>query len=577
LTDNRQLEALYRNVRDKMKCGDLDGFQKGDIQTIYKLIRDNSHNCPFDRDSLQYDFFKLQSYLHILKEAQDERFLNSNSLYLKAVSISLEFGDYLEELQYDQRRLLSTLASKFLEEFNSGTLKLSTTNDQELLKEKARLVSTYANHLWRSHFYEEAERAVKSATRIVLTALRPKGIQCNTVLGALYYVESKLLRHYGKYKECEERLTKAIDCYSLWVMYNSKNPKNIQLASYKTAIFLGEIAWCKNSRGRCIDALALINSARLLILPTEWQLDKARLNLIYADVARAFFGTDSSLLGEPISVVNHSYSVFKKHSHDRLKSRAAYSLAVLNYYGNNLPRAEQSLNEVERFSEKSKDVRWRVNCWTLMARIRIKQGRVDNALSLLSQSIDHATTHRLMDQLVVAHIVKGEAYCLKGNYVEAVESFEEASKLNEKRIGAGIEVSSERNKGWILLSLAHVHLLNNDVGQAKAYLERWDHLGSVEFKWLHEHAEQIRQAIKARLPKDFTIKSGTSSLNWKRHENELAAWLINEAKLQIGSEKDSDIADAIGISTRRLGQLKSETKEKLSTPKINFLRRSKKS
>ena len=567
MIDSRQLEALYRNVRDKLKCGKLDGFQKADIQKIDNLIRAKSLKCPFDEDSLQYAFFKLQSHLQNLKGAHDDSFFNNNPLYLKALSITLELRDYLEELQDEHRWLLSRLAQRFLDEFNANKLKLSTANDRELLKEKARLVSTYANNLWRRHNFEKAEQAVKSATRIILTELRPRGMQCNTVLGGLYYVESKLLRHHGMYKACEERLTKAIDCYSLWVMGNSANPKNIQLASYKIAMFLGHIAWCKNSRGLCTDALALIDSARLLMLPTEWQLDQAHLALIYADVARAFFGTDADLLEEAIAIVNSSYRTFKNHPHARMKARAAYTLALLNFYGNNLVKAEQNLTEVKQFSEKTGDIRWCVNCWTLMARIRVKQGKADEALSFLSKSIDHAKTNRLLNQLVVAHIVKGEARCLLENYAGAIESFDEALKLNEKRIGSGIEVSSERNRGWILLSLAHSYLLNNDVGQAKIYLARWDQLDNVEFKWLHEKAERIRQKLKARLSQDFNINSGTDSLRWKSHEAELAAWLIDEAKLQTGSEKDKDIAKAMGITTRRLGQLKRDIKKKLNGTK----------
>jgi tetratricopeptide (TPR) repeat protein len=578
LIDRGHLEGLYRNVRDRLKCGKLDGFQKADIQEIDKLVKAKSFTCSFPEDSLQYAFFKLQSYLHSFGDPHANPVIIGNPLYLKAISISLEFRDYLEELPYDDLHLLGTLARRFLDEFNGGTLKLSTPNDRKLLKEKARLVSTYANQLRRQHQYKEAEQAVKSATRIILTALQPKGMQCNTVLGGLFYVESKLLRDYGQYRGCEEKLTEAIKCYSSWVIDNSDNPKNIQLASYKIALFLGNIAWSKNSRGFCTDALALINAARLLILPTEWQLDKAHLDLIYADVERAFIGTNSKKLEEAISIVDCSYVTFKNHPHNRMQSRAAFASALLNFYGNNLKRAEKKLIEVERFSKKSRDIKWLVNCWTLIARIRIKQGKADDALSFLSKSIDESITAQLANQLVVAHIVKGEAHCLSGNYQDAIESFDEARKFNENRIGAGIEVSSERNKGWILLSLAQTHLLNNDVGQAKTYLERWEHLESVEFKWLHENAERIRQEVKARSSQAFTVESGTGLLNLKKHEKDLTAWLINQAKLQTGSEKNNDIANALGIGTRRLGQLKRDLNDDddLPPPKINFPRRKKK-
>lgn len=153
-----------------------------------------------------------------------------------------------------------------------------------------------------------------------------------------------------------------------------------------------------------------------------------------------------------------------------------------------------------------------MNCLTLLARIRIKQGKAADGLSFVRESINEAETARLKNQLVVAHIVKGEAWCLLENYEEAAESFDEARKLNERRIGEGIEVSSERNKGWILLSIAHMHLLKDDVRQARIYLERWEQLDGVELQGLQEKAEQIRQEVEARSSEDFTIVSLTDSL-----------------------------------------------------------------
>lgn len=180
--------------------------------------------------SLQYDFFKLQYHLFASGKPLLDSALNSNPLSLKAISISLEFRDYLEELSADNKDLLVKLASQFLEEFRSDTLKLSTRNDRELVKEKARLLSVHANQLRRAHKYEEAINAVRSATFVLKKLLQPIGTHCRTVLGGLSYVESKLLRHHGQYRECEDKLTDAINYYSLWVMDNAKDPQNIQLA-----------------------------------------------------------------------------------------------------------------------------------------------------------------------------------------------------------------------------------------------------------------------------------------------------------------------------------------------------------
>lgn len=565
---------MYRSVRDKLKCGKLHGFSKADIQEIDRLVGAKSSACKFDEGSLQLAFFQLQSHLKLLDDAHGERAADS-PLHLKSLSISLEFRDYFEELPYEHLKRLAGYAETFLDEFNGGEeLKVSSHNERVLLKEKARLVSTYANQLRRQHRYEEAAKAVKSATRVIMDVLRRRGMRCNTVLGGLCYVESKLLRDAGDHRGSEKKLTAAIECYSAWLMENRDDPKNIQLASYKISLFLGSIAWSKNSRGLRTDALALINVARLLILPTEWELDKAHFDLIYADVERTFL--DSEQLGKAIIITDQSYSTFKRHHHKRMMSRAAYTSALLNFYVNDLHPAEAKLNEVEDYSVVSGDAKWLINCWTLRARIKNKQNQASEALSLATMSIDAATESKLTNQRIVAHIVKSEAECLSGNYAGAMESLEEARRLNERRIGAGIEVSSERNKGWILLSLANAHLLNNDVGRAKHLLEEWKDLDSVEVKWLDEIAKGIQQSLDARLPEDFVIEKGTDALSWKKQQNALAAWLINQAEIHTGSKENEDIANALDISTRRLGQLRKDLEDDSAPPGISFPRRPKK-
>ncbi len=558
------LEPLYRNVRDKLKCGQLDNFRKDELREIDALIEARAASCPFAEGSLQSDFFKLQLHLHPLGGATRGPAAN-NPLYWKAVSISLEFRDYMEVLPSQSRARLERDGERILKEFDGPAPDSSTHGARELLKEKARLVSTYANQLWRDRQYGRAEDAIRSAKRVIRLGLRPKGMPCNTVLGALSYVKSKLLRHYGRYREAETRLTKAIDYYSSWVTDNAADPKNVRLASYKIASFLGAIAWCKNSRGFCTDALALVNAARLLILPTGWELDQAHLDMIYADVLRATAGAGTKRQQKAIAIVERCHRTFERLSHERMTSRAAFTSALLNYYANNLAEAQRRLRAAEDFSRRAGDEKWLVNCWNLRARIMLKQerpqGRPAEALSLLRKSINKANDGGLKNQLVVAYIVKGEAHARRGTYRKAVESLEEARRENEKRIGEGVEASIERNKGWILLSLAETHLLSGDVGQAKECLKQWEHLGGVELEWLREKAEGVAGGLAASALKDFTITKDTDSLKWKEHGGDLLAWLIAQAKLRRRSEKKTKIADELGISRNWLGQLRNRFSE----------------
>lgn len=559
------LELLYRNVRDKLKCGELHNFHKADFQKIDSLVEAGATKCPFGKGSLQFHVFKLESHLRALGED-----VVNDPLYWKAVSMSLEFREYLEVLPPERRELLETQASEFVEEFRNPASELSTLAERELLKEKARLISVHAYQLCRERRHDAAKQAIESAKSMVLK-LRRKGTRCNAVMGALFYAESKLLRDRGQYSECEKKLSRAIGYYSVWVMDDADAPenieKNVRLASYKIATFLGEIAWCKNSRGFCTEALALINAARLLIFRTGWELDKAGLDLIYADVVRASVSPGAKRLTDAISIVKKSYGVFEKYSHERMMSRSAFALALLNYYGGDLQEAELSLGKVKQLAEQAGDTKWLVNCWNLSARISIKQGKPDEALSLLSKSIAGAERERLKNQFVVANIVKAEAHGLLGNYKEAIRALDKALKENEKRIGEGNEASVERNKGWILLTRAQTHLLNDDIIRAKTWLERAERLNSVrELKWLQEKARELKREVAARMPKDFIIANDADSLNWGKHANDLAAWLISQAQLQKGAKGGREIAAELGIDPKWLGQLKGRIKKKRKPP-----------
>jgi tetratricopeptide (TPR) repeat protein len=195
------------------------------------------------------------------------------------------------------------------------------------------------------------------------------------------------------------------------------------------------------------------------------------------------------------------------------------------------------------------------NSISLWRRIRVKQERAGGALPLLEKSIKRALDGKLTNQLVVAYIAQGEAHSALRNYSQAVESFGEARKNNEQRIVAGFEVSSERNRAWILLSLAEAHLRVNEVGQAKKCLKEWRSLGGVELQWLIDKAGDLVRLVEAYESQTFTIESDPDGLQWKRRRAELASWLIDQARKHTGSGKKEDMADMLGISTNWLGLL----------------------
>jgi hypothetical protein len=559
LREQQFYEECYRPVRDSLKRGVLNNFTRDELTEIDVLVKnllksgasDVGPNHRFPNTQLQGKFLKLQ--FHLSKSLDQLKKEQAPVLY-KALSISFDFRDYLGVLSLKEKDLLRRNSEELLTEIRKRK-NLSDERQRELLKEQIRLLCVYANQCYRESDFRRAQRIINTLKETIDEKLKAKN-KCRTVLGSIYYLEGKLLRNTGQYPACEKSLSDSIESYTDWTRDNN-SLEDLTLSSYKNAMSLGGIAWCKNMRGFSRDALTLINAARLLVLPTEWELDKAHLDLIYADISRTFASEKSVELKDAIAIAQHSYKVFDHHPHERLRSRAAFTLALLHYYAGDYQTSEDFLKIVEAFSIEKKEARWHANALILLARIRNKQKRFRDALNkLLPEAIDKAEADGLDDRVVVAYIVKSESHLGLNQRREAVEALTKAQNINDRRSGRDNAVNSERNKGWIFLYFALAYLQDGDLATSKLYLDKWYDLEGIKYQWLNDFAEDIRREHASAFPIDFVIKKDTDTLDWEVNKNKLACWLIEMAKRRTNSAKNTILAKELGLSTRTLGEFR---------------------
>ena len=563
-----EFQRLYQPVRDSLKRGRLNNFTRGDLKDIDRLVVRRLQTGasdiglhPFRHDQLlQTQFLNLQFHLrkHV-SQFNKER----PPVYYKALSISLEFRDYLGAISGKEKAELAETARDLLKEIRRSRIHTDPVG-RERLKEQIRLVCVHANQHYRDGEYDKARRITDILKQVIDEKLRPTS-KCRTVLGGIYYLEGKVLRNTGNYPGCEKSLSESIEAYTAWTRDNSSFPENITLASYKNAMSLGGIAWCKNMRGFNRVALTVINAARLLILPTEWELDKAHLDMTYADIRRTFAGENDPALNDAIAIARNSYDVFDAHPHERLRSRAAFTLALLYFYAGEYGKAEESLKIVKDYSSQKKEARWLANAYILLARVRNKQGAYNNALEqLLPEAIKKAEESDSDDRIVLAYIVKSESLLGLRQYGEAVEALRKAQKANDKASGKNKEVGSERNKGWIFLNFAKSHLRRGELGTSKYYLDQWRELRGIKYKWLLDFADALEEE---HLASDFIISRKVSDLSWEKRKDELARWLIKLAKVQLKSDDKDAIANELKVTTKTLGQLQSSRQKQSRSPR----------
>jgi len=257
--------SVYDPIRTCLKLGQLNNFKREHLEEIDALVKGpalaQQKFLNEWKGSLQGNFLRLQ--LHLSEIEKKRPLQNWSPLEHKGLCVSLELRDYLGGLSSDERFALEN-------KYKVLVKKIDGKNHQppELLKQQIRLACVHANQLYRTHKSKDAQNVLNILKNAVKTKLQPAN-KCRTIMGSIYYLEGKLFRNAGDYPLCERNLAESIKLYSDWVSeHNSGHDRT--LASYKTAMALGGIAWCKNMRGFNRDALTIdrkstrLNSSHIL-------------------------------------------------------------------------------------------------------------------------------------------------------------------------------------------------------------------------------------------------------------------------------------------------------------------------
>lgn len=482
---NTELKFLYQDCRKAMNTKALGDFRPEDLE---------HGDATAELASPQ---MKLHQLIEFLNSQRYNSSLRGNPLFFKSYCLVYEFYDYWGAAESIAKDLWLENEVKLL----STELHRSRDCDPDLLKERIRLISVYANGLYRQGHYE------KALTWLALgeDALKKQNISTPSVLGGLKYIRAKIKRQQGYYRECEYLFAEASCCYADSAESRQSEEGRL-LAEQKNALALGGLARSKARRGKSMEALAFVQAARTKLRLTPWHLNRAHLDLIYADIIRTLAGTDKKKLDEAASIAKQALAVFKATRHQRLVFNATFLLGLIHYYSGELAQAEAAARNVSRYAAKTKNARWQVNGLMLQARTQLKMGqrsKASDSLDAAEALVKDAPENISPDQKAECLIIKGEVLAsMQGNgkehYEKAETSFRAAVKILKKGRADGSFVElNQKTLGWAYLNLMESSLQLDNYVDAAGYFIRLRELNEVEPKWLHEKAAEM----KARLDK----------------------------------------------------------------------------
>jgi len=480
---NTELKTLYQDCRKAMNTKAPGDFRPEDLE---------ADSATTGVASPQMKLHRLMAFLNSQRYNSS---LRSNPIFFKSHCLVYEFYDCWGAADSVARDSWLENEVKQL----SSELRRLRDIEPDLLKERIRLISVYANGLYRRGQYEKALTWLGIGEEV----LQNHNISSPSVLGGLKYIRAKIKRQQGYYRECEYLFAEASCCYAESAESRQSEEGRL-LAEQKNALALGGLARSKARRGQTMEALAFVQAARTKLRLTPWHLNRAHLDLIYADIIRTFAGSDKKKLDEAASIAKQALAVFKATRHQRLVFNATFLLGLIHYYSGELAQAEAAARNVSRYSAKTKNTRWQLNGLMLQARTQLKMAQLSKATDSLEAAealIKDAPENISPDQKAECLIIKGEVLASmesdrKEPHEKAEMSFRAAVKILKKGRADGSFVElNQKTLGWAYLNLMESSLQLDNYVDAAGYFIRLHELDEVEPKWLHEKAA----AMKARL------------------------------------------------------------------------------
>jgi tetratricopeptide (TPR) repeat protein len=534
----------------------------------------------------QYDPSLLDSARRLNKmiEALPGTLQNADNLeYLKNKSMISEVLDYFGRFD-EAKEVLKDVGAQTLERVNSrrkAALQVTDTETLKLAREQVRVCLEYAQTHYREHHYGPAQAIIRDCRDTVDECIVDEiKFPCYGTRARISYYLGRTLRQTNQYKQAEscfvdsiryhhERAKKKLGDYGNDVK-SKLVLEELEYARHKSAICLSlGLGWLSYTQGALARAKSYLMPARVLLLSVNDLINAAYVQLILGAIERSLAGKDRQKLDEAIELLDKPWQTFEKFGHLPYRARGILELSLAHLYAGSLVKAKWGQNEVQKYAEEKKDVRWRCNALILQSRISFEEAKTPAILESARRRILNNAEIEASQALVLAGdkddpqvlckidalIARGEARIELGDFEHAREDLCEAIEINRKEdsrgaLGRLAENTNPKIEAVCNLHLARLYINEKNAREAAVCLGRWKELREqVEHVSVRELAASIEEEfLELRTP--FIREPGTNDLSLKKNRLELYAWLRREAAFRTDKKKEQNVLLDISGQTR---------------------------
>jgi hypothetical protein len=517
--------------------------------------------------------FDLINEVRLLQEQLQELRKSDIHAFYKGLATCAQVLDYFGYYE-DVRALVSAEGS--LAYSDSLTWRAPKTDSLRLLmKEKIWLVMHYAKSFYRANDLTQARKIVEKCSGVLSKYIQSKADPCHRTWGYLEYLRGQIYRQMFEYDRASEAMNASLvhaHAKLDWFMtqpragtlkeWLQREQEERTWANRRIALALSMgLGWIHVTRGLPLQALPLLQAARILLYGTHDWVNRAYVDLLYGSAQRALAGFDPDRLKESIQILKLAYDVFdpklthgKSPGHKPYRGRAAYQLALAHLYAGKLKEAERFQAEMWQIASEKGDHRWLSHSLIVKSRIQRAQNNFIGALEAADEARSFATKGGQLMCEIDALIAGSEADLSLGKYVAA---------RHKLQIALRDVHNNPQTEAVCHLRLAATWLGENSLSKAEEHFAVWTRVrDGIQNQVVHTIAESVREVLEEG-QEDFTISHKTKKLKYEDHEKRLLQFLYKLASRS--SSKEVDIAKRLGLSRTTLhNRLKKGAKRKLS-------------
>jgi tetratricopeptide (TPR) repeat protein len=499
---------------------------------------------------------------------RDKGDLDETSAFWKAYTLLYELND-LFQFDSNIKDEAFKLGEIVYDELRSLSVRLDTSeiplHERKLAREKVLYCSCRGNELKRRGKTVPARELFEWLLEFTINKLQTNRFPCLGTQARLTYHLGSIYRILDRHDEAEDLHAKTLELlYERSKLPHDADERTFMIRRQAMTIGFG-FGWVNASRGSLKSAENSLLTARSLLAGINDPVVPSYIELLYGITKRCRAGSNKVKLQEAVESLISARSAFELAGNSRYVPAACWELSLaLNLLGR-FSEAQENLNKVREYAEKTEIARWLANVRTQQSRILRNQGDYKRALREAEEAVRIGNDCNLALPLTTAYIARGEAKLrLPGNdkqseidYKDARRDFEIAlQKLKSSATAEKILEHSANPKivGICELRIAQCYAREGDDENAKLHFSRWELLRErVEHELVREIGAEVKSEID-KLLMNFTI-SGKESSEWNYITNvtRLRNWLLTRA-LRHTKRNYSAAAELLGVKRGTLYQ-----------------------